>query len=102
MAQTLKVDRKTALLVFLFEKLADMKKTRVRQLLKFGCVVVNQQVVTQFDHPLEPGDEVRIEGSKARAATPSLLFQIQILFEDGQLIAINKPAGLLSIATEKV
>lgn len=96
--QTLTVDKPALLLAFLFEQFAESKKTRVRQLLKHGCVSVGGRVTTQFDYALQGGDKIRIETLKTRAAAGGL----QILYEDHDLIAISKPTGLLSIATDKI
>ncbi|MBI4115369.1 MAG: RluA family pseudouridine synthase [Candidatus Omnitrophica bacterium] len=102
MNKTLKVQHEEALLAYLFTALPDTKKTVVKQRLKHGCVSVNGRIQTRFDHLLVPGDEIRIESSKSRAVTPALQFNIEIIYEDDCLLVINKPAGLLSIATEKI
>lgn len=87
---------------FLFSALPDKKKTNIKQWLKHRCISVNSRVTTRFDHPLNLGDEVRIETSKARALTPASQFHLEVMDEDDDLIVINKPAGLLTIATEKI
>ncbi len=102
MNRTLKVDRTEALLAYLFTALPETKRTVLKQRLKHGCVSVNGRIQTQFDHALAPGDEVRIESSPSRAVTPALQFNLEIIYEDDALLVIHKPAGLLSIATEKV
>lgn len=102
MNKTLKVDRKEALLAYLFAALPETKKVVLKQHLKHRCISVNGRIQTQFDYALSPGDEVRIESSKSRAVTPALQFHIEIVYEDTALLVINKPAGLLSIATEKI
>ena len=102
MNKTFKVGHKDALLAYLFTVLPEMKKTVVKQRLKYGCISVNGRIQTRFDHALLAGDEVRIETSKSRAVTPALQFNIEIVYEDDALLVINKPAGLLTIATEKI
>ncbi len=98
----LKVHREEGLLAYLFTALPDTKKTVVKQRLKHGCISVNGRIQTRFDHRLLPGDEIRIESSKSRAVTPASQFNIEIIYEDDSLLVINKPAGLLTIATEKI
>ncbi len=102
MKKTFKADRETGLLEFLFASFPEVKKTKVKQYLKHNCVSVADRVTTRFDHWLRPGDEVRIETSRVRALTPSSQFNLEIIDEDEEVIIINKPAGLLTIATEKI
>lgn len=89
----------TTLLPYLLASLADTKRTRVKELLTRGMVSVNGAVATRHDTPLRPGDSVAIAGAREAKKVRTLPFAV--LFEDAHLIAIDKPAGLLSIATEK-
>jgi 23S rRNA pseudouridine1911/1915/1917 synthase len=86
------------LLEWLLAALAPMNRTRVKQLLRSGRVHVNGASVTRHDHPLRPGDAVSI----ARDAPPpaSELGGIVVLHEDAHLLVIDKPSGLLAVATE--
>lgn len=74
----------------------------MREWLKRGCVAVNQRVTTRFDCALKAGDEIAVDSAGARAVTPAARFHIQIIYEDDVLVAIHKPAGLLSIGTDKI
>ena len=102
MNKTFKADREAGLLELLFRALPETKKTKMKQHLKYRCVSVNGRVTTRFDHAVKPGDEIRIETSKTRALTPAAQFNLEIVYEDENVIAVNKPAGLLTIATEKI
>lgn len=102
MKKVLRPSAETRLLEFLFKSLADTKKTRVKQFLKFRCVSVNGKISTQFDYPLKPGDEVCIVTDKDRPVTPASQFNLKIVFEDDVLLAIDKPAGLLTVGSEQV
>jgi 23S rRNA pseudouridine1911/1915/1917 synthase len=86
---------------FLFATWPEVKKTKVRQWLKFGAVRVNGKVVTRHDHPLRPGDQVSIQPEKPNPAAESLPSGLRVLFEDDSIIVIEKPANLLSVATDK-
>jgi 23S rRNA pseudouridine1911/1915/1917 synthase len=89
------------LLPWLLATLGPLPRTRVKQLLKFGQVTVNGVAVTQFDHPLKAGDQVAITGTRRDPAADSLRQAgVRIVYEDTDQIAIDKPAGLLSVATE--
>jgi 23S rRNA pseudouridine1911/1915/1917 synthase len=87
------------LLGFLFSAWPDSKKKQVREWLKFGFVAVNDRIVTQFDHALKPGDRVVIHRRGMAAPESKIAGGIRIRHEDPDLIVIEKPAGLLSIAS---
>ena len=96
----LRVTNDTRLLDFLLAT-AGAKRTAAKQWLKVGAVGVNGSAVRQFDHPLKPGDEVTIGAVQATVAAQQLQHaDIRILFENDSLIAVDKPAGLLTVATD--
>ncbi len=65
-------------------------KKNVKKYLKYKQVHVNGSNDVRFDTICQPGDQVEIkEGSKT---------DLDIIYEDDELVVINKPAGLLSIA----
>jgi 23S rRNA pseudouridine1911/1915/1917 synthase len=99
MSDTLKVKTNINLGPFLAEQLKGWSRNTIKQRLKSGCVSVNGEQITQHNHALLPGDEVMI-GASARGPSNSRP-QLSILYEDRDLIAINKPAGLLSVAPQK-
>lgn len=79
-----------------------LKRADVKKLLKHGAVTVNQVVVRQFDHPVLPSDIV--ETHELRAAVVAERLQkagIQVVYEDEALIVVDKPAGLLTVATDR-
>jgi len=94
------VTEEAPLLAWLLGALAPLNRTRVKQLLKFGSVSVNGLPTTKHDHPLKPGDRVEVTRGGAAPDRTLELAKIVILFEDDALIAIDKPAGLLTVATE--
>jgi 23S rRNA pseudouridine1911/1915/1917 synthase len=90
------------LLEFLFEQLPEVKRTRLRQQLKFGAIEVNGVVARRHDHALKPGDSVRLVPLREvkSQSLPELAPGLRLLHVDEDLIAIEKPAGLLSVATD--
>src|SRR6187200_2769868 len=84
------------LLAWLLGALAPMNRTRVKQLLRSGRVHVNGASVTRHDHQLRAGDTVTVARDAPTAAPPG----VPIVYEDAHLIVIDKPAGLLTVATE--
>jgi 23S rRNA pseudouridine1911/1915/1917 synthase len=94
------VQEPATLLPFLFANWPEEKKKQVRTWLKFQAVTVNGRPISQFDHPLKAGDIVAIRTDRFAAPRTVLPSGIKILFEDATLIVIDKPEGLLSIASE--
>jgi 23S rRNA pseudouridine1911/1915/1917 synthase len=88
----------TPLLAWLLVALEPMSRTRVKQLLQHGKIKVNGVGVRQFDHIVQPGDCITLDQNKA---TPPGISRagVSILFLDDDLLVIEKPAGLLSVAT---
>jgi 23S rRNA pseudouridine1911/1915/1917 synthase len=94
------VEQPAELLSYLFAAWPTAKKKQVRTWLKHQAVVVNGRVVTQFNHPLKPGDIVAIRSD--RFAVPGTVVgdDIRICFEDAALLVVDKPPDLLTIASE--
>lgn len=89
------------LLLWLLDVLKPMNRTRVKQLLKHGGVTVNGESVTRHDHPLKPGDRVAV--SKGGPPPTTTLLEragISVVYQDDALIVIDKPCGLLTVATD--
>ncbi|AOV08523.1 RNA pseudouridine synthase [Sporosarcina ureilytica] len=92
------VEESSELLEFLYEKHPNRSRNAVKGVLSRGQVVVNGKVSTQFNDTLHPGDTVQIH---ARVATETVkLSGIRILFEDDDIIVIEKEAGLLTVASK--
>jgi len=65
-------------------------------------VRVNGATVRQFDHLLLPGDEVTVGNLHAAAASGRLeRARIRPVYEDDSLIVVDKPSGLLTVATDR-
>lgn len=92
------VEEPATLLHFLLQKITDKSRNSVKSLLTNKTVSVDGKTVTRHDYQLRKGQTVVI-------ASPEHMLQkhfnkLKILFENDELIAIDKPAGLLSIATD--
>ncbi|MBQ9117700.1 MAG: RluA family pseudouridine synthase [Clostridia bacterium] len=105
-----KANRSEELLPFLLRKCAT-SRNNVKSLLTRGQVLVNGSVVTRHDCALAKDDEVKISKTpnkvdrgkatlSARQARPKPL-PFKIIYEDDDFIAIDKPAGLLSVESDK-
>ncbi|MBQ6497264.1 MAG: RluA family pseudouridine synthase [Bacilli bacterium] len=90
------VKKEGELLDYLYNNL-DMPKKRIKQYLTHGAIYVNNNKTTKYNYKLIPGMKIVIDtDSKGKAELP-----FDILFEDDHIIVVNKPSGLLTIATEK-
>jgi len=80
------------LIEFLIEQYPDSPRTRIKKLLQSGTIRVNNRPTTLFSFQLNPGDTVDF-GMRAGIATKASL-PFPVLYEDQQLIVIDKPAGI--------
>jgi 23S rRNA pseudouridine1911/1915/1917 synthase len=87
------------LLAWLLEALRPMNRTRVKELLRDGRVTVNGTPTTRHDHPLRPGDRVTIRRDRP-AGRDLERVGIKVVYEDDSLFVVDKPPGLLTVATE--
>ena len=90
------VKKESLLLDYLIEEL-NMPRKRIKQYLAHGSIYVNNNKTTKYNTKLHPGMIIIIDTNQKNEA--SLPFDI--LMEDEYLIAVNKPSGLLTIATAK-
>ena len=100
MSERLLVDEPARLLDFLRQRLVGWKRKTLEQRIREGCVRVNGADVSRRDHALARGDEVLVlpfdEGHRPGRAPAG----ISIVYTDDDLVAIDKPAGLLSVSTD--
>lgn len=89
-------NNKTTLLesISLFKK--DLSKKTIKNYIKNGMVTVNNKIITNSSYPLNINDLIEISYSKKKINE----YNLDILYEDDYLIAINKPSGLLSISND--
>ena len=90
----IKVKEAGELLEYLCNNL-DMPRKRIKQYLEHGSIYVNNSRTTKYNYKLNIGNIITIE-SKNNASLP-----FDILYEDMHIIVVNKPSGLLTIATDK-
>ena len=107
-----KVNRSDELLEFLLRK-CNTSRNNVKALLVRRQVLVNGSVVTQYNFALAKDDEVKLarrpvkEGGVAtptkdkKSVLPRMKFAVKPVYEDGDFVAIDKPAGLLSVESDK-
>ncbi|MFD0680555.1 MULTISPECIES: RluA family pseudouridine synthase [unclassified Paenibacillus] len=87
------------LLSFLITTLSNQGRNSIKSILSRGQVSVNNQVVTVYNYPLQPGQTVSIRKDRASEAPP--MVGLKILHEDEDIIVVQKDAGLLSVASDQ-
>ena len=85
------------LLDFLLKTFSSQSRNSVKSLLSSKKVSVNGAPVTQYNFQLVPKDVVYISNNVIRRKTRS---NLPIIYEDDEIIVINKPSGLLSVASD--
>ena len=90
------VEKEALLLQFLLQHLKQKSRDNVKSMLRYRQVWVDGRVVSQFNHPLRPGQLVTIK--KDRQTDANLNRYFRIVFEDEHIVVIDKQAGLLSIS----
>ena len=82
--------------IYTFKK--DLSKKTIKNYIKNEMVLVNNKVITNNNYQLKDNDKVEIFYNKQKINNE---YNLEILYEDDYLIAINKPFGLLSISNDK-
>lgn len=80
---------------FLAERLPELSRTRVQELIREGRAIVNGRAARSSQR-IEQGQTVEIEvtARPALAAAPEAI-PLDVLYEDADLAVINKPAGMI-------
>ena len=95
--QTFTVNKEMSLLDSIYEFKKDLSKKSIKNLIKNKMVMVNNKIITNNSYMLNINDSIEICYEKR--IIPK--YDLDILYEDEYLIAINKPCGLLSISNDK-
>ncbi len=82
---------------FLLSKMGGMSRSTVKSLLSHRQVSVNDKVTTQFDTLLRINDRVTINHSHGNVELSHP--KLRIIYEDGDLIIVEKKEGLLTVTT---
>ena len=80
---------------FLQSQLPDYSRSRLQEWIKAGRVLINGQG-ERASHTLREGDTVDVEPAPQAplTATPEAI-PLDVLYEDSDVVAINKPAGMV-------
>lgn len=91
--------KEDTLLSSLISNVAHKTRKTLKAVLRDGQVSVDNLPVTQFDHALVPGQCVEVRWEKD--LKERLQSKLDIVHIDEDIVVINKPSGLLTIATDK-
>lgn len=90
----------STLMPFLLASMPDRPRTSIKSLLKYDQVAVNGAPTSQWDHPLHPGDKVQVNYTRPFQVLHNR--RLHIVYEDDDIIVVNKGYGLLSVSTDNV
>lgn len=91
-------DAERRLMEFIMASMPDASRNDVKKWLRYGHLTVNGRVGTVFDVPVPPGAEVALNLSR-----PFPVFRhprIELVYEDDDVMVINKGYGMLSVGTQ--
>lgn len=84
------VEKETLLFEFLKLKLNNLSKNSIKNILHDKYVYINGKCITKYDYLLKLNDKVVVKSTN----------DLDILYEDKDIIVVNKPNGLLTISTQ--
>lgn len=91
-------DQPIPLLEFLRSNLPQLSRTAVKALLKYDQIRLEGTVTNQFDIPIAPGQTISINFSRPWQTLSNP--RLRIVYEDDDIIVVNKGYGLLSVGTD--
>jgi len=91
------VEQKERLDLVLTRHLEDFSRSRLQNLITQGNVLVNGQIANKKNSLLEIGDlvQVNVPASRELSEVEAQDIPLTILYEDEDLIIVNKPSGLV-------
>lgn len=87
------------LMNFLRDNLPKQSRNNIKSILSHGQVKVDNRVITQYNYELQKGQVVRVNWDLLREEKGES--GLKIVHEDPNIIVIEKPPGLLTIASDK-
>lgn len=84
------------LMQFLMNRISGISRTRAKELLSQRMVYVDKEIITQYNHPLKPGQLVQI--AKNRHVHSLTSRWVRLVYEDAFLIVVEKKEGILTNA----
>lgn len=89
------IDEPGQLLPWLFQTLVPKSRSEIKSYLVHGNIKHNGNVTTQFDEQLQQGDEILINFTRPYPVLSNRM--VKLLWEDDDLVIIEKQSGLLTV-----
>lgn len=89
------IEEPCRLLDFMFKALAPRSRSEIKSYLIHSQVQHNGETTTQFDEQLQHGDEIVINFTRPFATLTNRM--VRLMYEDNDLIVIEKQSGLLTV-----
>ena len=86
------INKEIILFDYLKEILPNKSKNNIKSLLKNECIYINNKIITKYNYLLKENDILYIKYKTSN---------LDIIYEDNNIIVIDKPSGLLTISNEK-
>ena len=99
------VNKEIELLEFLYSVYKDESRNNVKSILSKRHVAVNGLPVTQYNYMLYRGDIVQVskeqfDRTEVKKVEKKPRVKINIVYEDNDILVINKPNGLLTLESD--
>ena len=104
----MKIEQDTELIEALAQMFPNSKRNTLRKMLTAGRVKVDEEIIHKAKFIVQSGSNVSVTDREEAAksspppAPKKQHSRIKILHEDDHIIVVNKQAGLLSVATDKM
>lgn len=82
---------------FLQERFPETSRTAIRKMLRHDRVTVDGRIAHRADSPIRPGQVIEVGSGRGDSVRPPC----EILFRDEYILAVEKPAGLLSVGRDR-
>lgn len=89
------VKEKNELYMFLRKNITGKSKNNIKSLLKNECIFVNDKVVTKYNFIVKENDIIEIKTTNKNNND-----NLNIIYEDNNIIVIDKPTKILTIANK--
>ena len=94
--EVLKEHRGIRIDIFLQSQIKNLSRTRIKKIIIEGCVKINDRIIEEPAKKIKEKDRIKIKFPIAKESKilPQKI-NIDVLYEDNDIILINKPAGLV-------
>lgn len=86
------------LLAFVSQHMPDKSRNDLKTWLRYGHMMADNMITTAFNAPIPPGGEARV--NMTRPFVTLRHPRLQLVYEDDDVIVVNKGYGLLSVGTQ--